>query len=69
MTHKTDFGLNYWIYCTLYIHNSGLQAITLLSLIYTHYISPLHAHCDLQSSLVVSWQTDYNRLTVTSNHT
>jgi hypothetical protein len=24
---KTGFGLNDWIYCTLYIHNSGLETI------------------------------------------
>jgi hypothetical protein len=24
---QTGFGLDDWIYCTLYIHNSGLQAI------------------------------------------
>jgi hypothetical protein len=29
---------------TLYIHDSGLQAITALSLIYTLYSSPLHTH-------------------------
>jgi hypothetical protein len=27
VTYKTGFGLDYWIYCTLYIHNSGRQAI------------------------------------------
>jgi hypothetical protein len=27
-----------------YIHNSGLQAVTALSLIYTLYSSPLHRH-------------------------
>jgi hypothetical protein len=26
-TYKTGFGLDDWIYCTLYIHNSGLKAI------------------------------------------
>jgi hypothetical protein len=30
--------------CTLHIHNSGLQAITALSLIYTPRTSPLHTH-------------------------
>jgi hypothetical protein len=24
------FGLDDWIYCTLYIHNSGIQVITAL---------------------------------------
>jgi hypothetical protein len=27
VTYKTGFGLDDWIYCTLYIHNSELQAI------------------------------------------
>jgi hypothetical protein len=27
VTYKTGFVLDDWIYCTLYIHNSGLQAI------------------------------------------
>jgi hypothetical protein len=27
LTYKTGFGLDDWIYYTLYIHNSGLQAI------------------------------------------
>jgi hypothetical protein len=27
VTYKTGFGLDVWIYCTLYIHNSGLQGI------------------------------------------
>jgi hypothetical protein len=27
MTYKIGFGLDDWINCTLYIHNSGLQAI------------------------------------------
>jgi hypothetical protein len=35
MTYKTGFGLDDSIYCALYIHNSGLQAITAPSLIYT----------------------------------
>jgi hypothetical protein len=35
VTYKTGFGLDDWVYCTLYIHNSGLQAITVLSLFYT----------------------------------
>jgi hypothetical protein len=34
----------------------------------TIYSSPLHMHYGSQSSLVVSWQRAYNRLTVTSNH-
>jgi hypothetical protein len=27
VTYRTGFGLDDWIYCTLYIHNSGLQVI------------------------------------------
>jgi hypothetical protein len=34
VNYKMGFGLDDWIYCTLYIHNSGLQVITALSLIY-----------------------------------
>jgi hypothetical protein len=29
VTYTTGFGLDDWIYCTLYIHNSGLQVIQL----------------------------------------
>jgi hypothetical protein len=34
VTYKTGFGLDDWIDYNLYIHNSRLQAITELSLIY-----------------------------------
>jgi hypothetical protein len=44
VTYNTGFGLDDWIYCTLYIHNSGLQAVTALSLFYTFFSSPLHTH-------------------------
>jgi hypothetical protein len=44
-----------------FIDNSELQAITVLSLIYTLRSSPLHMHYGSQSSLVVSWQRIYNR--------
>jgi hypothetical protein len=27
LTYKTGSGFEDWIYCTLYIHNSGLQVI------------------------------------------
>jgi hypothetical protein len=40
MTYKTRFGLDDWIYCTLYRHNSGLHAITEPSLVCTLYNSP-----------------------------
>jgi hypothetical protein len=63
----TGFGLDYWIYCTLFTQ-LGTRGNTALSLIYTLYDSQLHKHYDSQSSLVVSWQRIYNRLTVTSNH-
>jgi hypothetical protein len=69
VTYKTGFGLDDWIYCTSYIHNSSLQVITVLSLIYTLYSSPLHTDYVSQSSLVVSWQRIHNSLTVTSNYT
>jgi hypothetical protein len=60
VTYKAGFGLDDWIYCTLYIHNLRLQA---LLLDYTLYSSPLLAFS------VVSWQRIYNSLTVTSYHT
>jgi hypothetical protein len=44
VTYKTGFGLDDWIYCTLYIHNPGLHVITALPLIYTLYSLPLHTH-------------------------
>jgi hypothetical protein len=59
VTYKTGFGLDDWICYTLHIHNSGLQAITALSLFYTPYNSTLHTHKSSQSSLVVSWQRIY----------
>jgi hypothetical protein len=42
VTYTTGSGLDDWIYCPLYIHNSELQAITALSLIYTLYSLSLH---------------------------
>jgi hypothetical protein len=50
---------------TYTLHSSGLQ----LPLFYTLSSSPLHTHQDSPSSLVVSWQRIYHRLTVTSHHT
>jgi hypothetical protein len=41
VAYKKGFGLDDWIYCTLYLYNSGLQPITALSLIYTLYSSSL----------------------------
>jgi hypothetical protein len=43
VTYKAGFGLDDWIYCTLYIHNSALQAFTALSLIYTLQFTVTHA--------------------------
>jgi hypothetical protein len=43
VTYKKGSGLDDWIYCTLYIHNSGLQAITALSLTYTLQFTVAHA--------------------------
>jgi hypothetical protein len=45
-------------------HNSVLQAITALSIIYTLYSSLLHTHKGSQSSLIVSWQRIYKSRTV-----
>jgi hypothetical protein len=61
-------GVFDWIYWPLYTHNSGLQAITVLSLIYTLYSSPLPTHHGSQSSLVVSWQRIYNSLSLQITH-
>jgi hypothetical protein len=68
VTYKTGFGLENWIYCTLYIHNPGLEVITAILLIYTLHSSPLHTHQGSQSSLFVSWQRIYNTRAVTSSY-
>jgi hypothetical protein len=65
----TGFWIGWLDLSAPYSHNSGLQAVTALSLFYTLYSSPLHTHYGSQSSLVVSWQRIYNNLTVISNHT
>jgi hypothetical protein len=65
VTYKTGFGLDDWICCTVY----STTCNTALSLIYPLYNSPLLTHLYSQSSLAVSWQRIYKRLTITSNHT
>jgi hypothetical protein len=65
--YKTRFGLDDWIYCTLYIQNSGLPAIQRYRYS-THFIfRRYHKHYVSQSSRVVSWQRIYNRLTIIFN--
>jgi hypothetical protein len=55
VTYKTGFGLDDWIYYTLYIHTVlGTTANTALSLVYALYKRS-------QSSLVVPLQRIYNR--------
>jgi hypothetical protein len=42
VTYKMGFGLDDWIYCTLYIHNSGTTGNTALPLFYTFSNSPFY---------------------------
>jgi hypothetical protein len=57
VSYRTGSGLDDWIYSAWnYRHYSTIAIYTLSS-------SPLHAHWDSQSSLVVSWQRIYNRIT------
>jgi hypothetical protein len=65
VTYNTGFRLDL---LTPYTQYSGLQAITVISLIYTLYSSSLHTHWGSQSSLVVSWQRIYNRLSLQITH-
>jgi hypothetical protein len=44
VTYKTGFGLDDWIYYHLIHLQLGTTGNTALSLIYTHYSSPLHSH-------------------------
>jgi hypothetical protein len=63
MTCKTGSGLDEWIYCTSYFHNSGIQRCRC-----TLYSSPLQTHKGSQSSLVVSWQRIYKSLSLQIKH-
>jgi hypothetical protein len=56
VTYKLGFGLDDWIYCTLYIHNSGLRAIQ-----HYRWSTPFTVHCYTGTRIL--------SLTVTSNHT
>jgi hypothetical protein len=53
--------LDDWIYCTLYIHNSGLQVVQRYCL-FTHFTVHRYTRTRILSSLVVSWQWIYNSL-------
>jgi hypothetical protein len=65
---QTGFWIGWLDLLTPYTHNSELQAITALSLIYTLQSSPLHTHWGSQSSLVVSWQRIYSSLSLQITH-
>jgi hypothetical protein len=44
LTYKTGFGLDDWIYCTLYIHNSGLQVMQYtIAILHTFQFTVTHA--------------------------
>jgi hypothetical protein len=69
VAYKMGFGLDDWIYCTLYIHTTrNYRQYSVITILRT-FSSLLHTHYDSQSSLVVSWQRISNSHTVTSNHT
>jgi hypothetical protein len=57
LTYKTGFEIYVWIYCTLYIHNSGLQAIQCYC--WSAHFTLLHTHYCSQSPLVLSRQRIY----------
>jgi hypothetical protein len=56
--YRRGFGLVNRFIAILYTVR-GATVDTALSLLYTHYSSPLHTHCDSKSSLAVSWQRIY----------
>jgi hypothetical protein len=61
VTYKKGFGLDDWIYCTLYSHISGLQAIQRY-----RWCTPLQftvTHAQGLSSLAIPWQRIYDTLT------
>jgi hypothetical protein len=53
--YRRGFELVIWIYWHYTFTQLGPTGNTAVSLIYTHYSSPLHTHYCSQSSLVVSW--------------
>jgi hypothetical protein len=61
------FGFDDWIYCTLYIHNSGLEVIQRYCYLHTlQFTIPHTLGFSVFTSL--SQQRIYHSLTVTSNH-
>jgi hypothetical protein len=70
VTYKRGFGLDDWIYCTLYIHTTrDYRQYSAIAILTTSEFTAAHALGFSRSSLVVSWQRIYNSLTVTSNRT
>jgi hypothetical protein len=69
VTYKTDFGLDDWINCGLYIHTVwDCWKYSTIAILHT-FSSALLTHKGSQSSLVISWQRIYHSLIVTSNQT
>jgi hypothetical protein len=62
VTYKKGFGLDDWIYCTIYIHTvRDYRQYSTLIILHTLQFPVAHA-------LVISRQRIYHSLTVTSNH-